>query len=160
MKICPKCGAVFEDGRFSCVDCGVTLKRASKQEEERVNARIKGSLNNLSDRFDTFYVSKLDKTAAMLSVIGIIAGIVLCILLPGRGERFAFLVIAVMFFAVAGVDAAFPKAVWALERLRLSFTIAGAEEAEPSDFFLLTRKLGYWLALLGGIAALIAGIVL
>lgn len=81
MKKCTKCGAIQNDNRHHCVDCGEKLgKPLSKSEALEIEEQLDNALDDMSDRTEDFYVPLRDKIMAVISVLGIIAAIILLIL--------------------------------------------------------------------------------
>ncbi len=77
MKICKKCGAVQDDSRTSCLDCGTLLgKPVSEAEESQVEAELCDTIDAMGNRTDPYYVSRLDKILALIGIAGLIAIIV------------------------------------------------------------------------------------
>ena len=81
MKKCTKCGAIQNDNRQHCIDCGEMLgKPLSKSEAVEIEKRIDNTLDDISERSEDFYVPLRDRIIGVISVIGLIAAIVLLIL--------------------------------------------------------------------------------
>lgn len=88
MKRCTKCGAIQNDSRHHCIDCGEKLgKPLSKAEALEIEERLDNTLDDMSDRTEDFYVPLRDKIMGVISVIGIIAAIVLHILVGRENNR-------------------------------------------------------------------------
>lgn len=80
MKKCKHCGAIQDDKRHRCIDCGERLpKPLDKKEAAEISANIENTLDKMSDRTEDFYVPLRDKIMGAISVLGIIAAIVLLI---------------------------------------------------------------------------------
>ena len=87
MKRCTKCGAIQNDSRHHCIDCGEKLEKPlSEAEALEIEERLDNTLDDMSDRTEDFYVPLRDKIMGVISVIGIIAAIVLLILV-GRANN-------------------------------------------------------------------------
>ena len=87
MKKCTKCGAIQNDSRYYCIDCGEKLgKPLSKAEALEIEERLDNTLDDMSDRTEDFYVPLRDKIMAVISVFGIIATVVL-LMLVGRANN-------------------------------------------------------------------------
>ena len=81
MKKCIKCGAIQNDSRHHCIDCGEKLgKPLSETEVVEIEQKLDNTLDDMSDRTEEFYVPLRDKIMGAISVIGIIAAIILLIL--------------------------------------------------------------------------------
>ena len=147
MKICHNCGAKNADHRFFCIDCNEKLGNPiSKAEQEQVEQQTQDRIDALYNRNDPLYVSRLDKAIGIFALIGIAAnaalGIVGWISKPDVGTR----CLSALFFAVAAIEALVPKLTWSIEQLRLSFTVDGADDAEPSAFYKTARKISIIVA--------------
>ena len=80
MKKCRSCGAIQNDSRSRCIDCGERLpKSLPDSEAAEISAELDDRLNKMSDRTEDFYVPICDKIMAAISLIGIIAAVVLLI---------------------------------------------------------------------------------
>ena len=88
MKKCTKCGAIQNDNRQHCIDCGEMLgKPLSKSEAVEIEKRIDNTLDDISERSEDFYVPLRDKIMGVISVLGIIAAIVLLMLVGRENNR-------------------------------------------------------------------------
>lgn len=78
MKKCKKCGALQNDNRSVCIDCGAVLGRSMTEEEEtRTEDALSDRLYDLSERTEDFYVPVRDKIIGVLCMIGAVAAILL-----------------------------------------------------------------------------------
>lgn len=78
MKKCRKCGAVQNDDRTTCVDCGALLGRPMTEEEEYLaEAELDDRLDDMAERTRDFYVPLRDKIIGVLCIIGAVAAILL-----------------------------------------------------------------------------------
>lgn len=81
MKKCTKCGAIQNNSRHHCIDCGETLgKPLGEAEALEIEEKLDNTLDDMSERTEDFYVPLHDKIMGAISVLGIIAAIVLLIL--------------------------------------------------------------------------------
>lgn len=141
MKICEKCGAYNADERFFCVDCHERLgDKLSASSEGKVADLISDSIDDLYNKKDPLYVSKCDKIIGTASLVGILCSVILLAIGGVRHLDVTMLWVGILFFALASIESLVPKVSWFLEQLRLSFYINGAEDAQPSDFYLKLRK--------------------
>ena len=70
MKKCTKCGAVQNDSRYYCVDCGEKLgKPLSEAEAFVIEERLDDMLDDMSERAEDFYVSRRNKIMAIMAVV-------------------------------------------------------------------------------------------
>ena len=78
MKKCKYCGTPQSDERHTCVDCGKVLgKPLSEKEAAAVEDALDEKMDAMTDRTDTFYVSRTDKILGIIGVLGFIAALVL-----------------------------------------------------------------------------------
>lgn len=57
MKKCSKCGAIYDNIQFFCIDCHSSLgSPLSEEEEAKENNKIKETITNLSNKADYFFV--------------------------------------------------------------------------------------------------------
>lgn len=88
MKKCVHCGAVQNDNRHRCIDCGERLpKSLSPKEEAEISSNLENTLDKMSDRTEDFYVPLRDKIIGAISILGIIAAIVLLILVSRENSK-------------------------------------------------------------------------
>lgn len=70
MKLCQKCGAVQNDDRTTCVDCGALLGDSMTEGEEKaVNAELSETVTDLARKSDDFSLSKSDIVLGVLSIV-------------------------------------------------------------------------------------------
>lgn len=78
MKKCRKCGAVQNDDRTTCVDCGAMLGRPmTEAEEAKAEAVLDDKLDGMAERAQDFYVSIPQKVMGILCILGVIAAVVM-----------------------------------------------------------------------------------
>lgn len=78
MKKCKKCGALQNDDRSVCLDCGTILGRPlTEAEEAAAEEALDDKLEAMAERTEDFYVPLRDKIMGVLCIIGIIAAFVL-----------------------------------------------------------------------------------
>ena len=78
MKQCKKCGAVQNDDRTTCIDCGALLGGPMTEEEEYLaETELDDRLDGLAERTQDFYVPLRDKIIGVLCIIGAVAAILL-----------------------------------------------------------------------------------
>ena len=145
MKICGKCGAQQSDARVFCIDCGERLGHSiSNMQSEKIKAETEKKLNKMCRKTDPFYISILDRVIGYLSIIGILIALAYMILYRHRLEYATESIFTILCFICCSLSALLPKTLWALEKLGLSFTIYRADEAEPSYFYLVMRKISLY----------------
>ncbi len=78
MKKCRKCGALQNDDRTQCVDCGALLGAPMNETEEtRTDAALDDKLDQMADHAADFHVSLRDKIFGILAILCVIAAVVL-----------------------------------------------------------------------------------
>lgn len=81
MKKCKQCGALQNDDRTVCLDCGALLGRPMTDEEEAAaDAALDDKLEDMAERTEDFYVPLRDKIMGVLSILCLIASFVLILL--------------------------------------------------------------------------------
>ena len=154
MKLCEKCGAVNSDDKFFCVDCSEKLNEpVSDAERKHLEAELNGTLEELYVKTDPLAVTLFDKVAGSVCISGIAVLTVMFFIAVFRKCELGFYLYGFLLFALGVADAFFPRISWELEKLRLSFTISDAENATPSDLYMLFRRLG--IALCAGLGAVV-----
>lgn len=160
MKICEKCGAVNNNERFFCADCGEKLHEpVSKAHEAEINKRISDTGDKLMTESDPLAVTVFDKITGIASLCGLSASVVL-LFLGSYLNRFnpELILYSMLLFAIVIIDSFFPKMLWFFEKIRLSFTISDSENAEPSDTYLFFRKAGNCLFCIVGFSLLLISV--
>lgn len=155
MKVCAKCGAHNSDERNFCVDCNEKLgDKLSAIDEQQMRANMNEKIEEMYNRKDPLYVSTFDKIIGGASLIGLLCTLVLIVISKITERSLDFLWIGVIFFLLASLEAFVPKLTWSFEKLRLSFFINDAENAEPSGFYIACRKAAILISVAVGIAVL------
>ena len=160
MKVCEKCGAINNNGRFFCADCGEKLPApASKAYETEINGRISDAGDKLMRESDPLSVTTFDRITGFVSVGGLLLAVVL--LVCARLQRFnpELILYSMPFFVVGIISSFLPRMLWFIEKIRLSFTISDSENAEPSDWYLFWRKAGNLLLCVFGFLLLLIAVI-
>ena len=156
MKICKKCGAQYDDDKTFCIDCNEKLgDKLSKSEEQKMHTNLNHQIEDMCNKRDPLYVSKFDKALGAAALVGAVFSAVLAAINLITRQNNGYIWLAVVFFLLSAVVSLIPRIMWELEKLRLGFYINGADDAEPSDYYLKCRKIGSISAAVFGIAALI-----
>ena len=141
MKKCEKCGTPQKDSNFRCVECGAILgKPLSGAEEERMKEQISDYIADRAERTEDFYITRLDKIMIALDVLGILASLWYLLLGPKNRDGQGICLFLILIFLLAGINTAFPKIAWTLEKWRVEMRYH-VENLEPSDWYLITRKI-------------------
>ncbi len=159
MKVCANCNAVNSDNRFFCVDCGEKLDDAlSENAQKRVEQAIDSNMENLYNDNDPLRVTLFDKIAGIMSIVGLVLCFSLLFANAFIKADLKYLWLSVFLFILSAIEALFPKFLWHLEKLRLSFTISNSDDAEPSTFYRFCRITAILFELAIGIIILIGAI--
>lgn len=161
MKVCEKCGPINNNERFFCADCGEKLPApVSKAYEAEINGRISDTGDKLMRESDPLAVTTFDRITGFVSVGGLLLAVVL-LLVGARLQRFnpELILYSMLFFIVGIISSFLPRLLWFFEKIRLSFTISGSENAEPSDWYLFWRKAGNLLLCVFGFLLLLIAVI-
>ena len=162
MKVCQKCGAYNSNKRQACVDCGERLgNKISSREENTINDNIDKKLDKMYDSDDTLYVNLFDKIIGFGSLIGLLLLIIIAIIMLATKKYPAgyFVIFGFFSFVLAAIIALLPKALWSIEKFRLSFTISNIDDATPSSFYAYCRKGTALVLSIAGVVILISSIM-
>ncbi len=156
MKICTKCGAYNSDERIFCVDCNEKLgDKISAIDEQQARDSVNEKIEKMYNKKDPLYVSKFDKVMGLVSLIGVLCSVILIVIGKVTERNFDFLWVGIVFFLLASVEAFMPKVTWAIEKIRLSFFIRDTDNAEPSGFYIVCRKVSIVISVLVSIVILV-----
>lgn len=159
MKICDSCGAYNSDDRGFCVDCGEKLgDKISEKAEKELDRKINEVSEKMYNKTDPLYVSVFDKAVGTVSLVCLLLLFIICAAALFRQQSVIFSVYGFLCLILSAVEAFFPKFNWAIEKFRLSFRISNPDDAEPSDFYRIMRKLSEIILCAVGIAVLAAAI--
>lgn len=144
MKKCKNCGALQSDKYFYCIDCNKKLDAPlSEEDEAKEQDKIKNNIQNLSNKSDYFYVSKSDRTIALLlGILSALHVILMIIRIDFYMEYYLhwFVLIIVILSISISIDMRFPKISWNLYKLKFYFSINNIDDLEPSIFMLWYRR--------------------
>lgn len=78
MKKCKKCGAVQGDSRSTCIDCGSILDSAvGEGEKADIEADFEDTLDDMANRTEDFYVSRVERIFGIICIVVAVAGLVI-----------------------------------------------------------------------------------
>ena len=159
MKICDSCGAYNSDDRGFCVDCGEKLgDKISEKAEKELDRKMNEISEKMYNKTDPLYVSVFDRTVGTVSLVCLLLLFIICAAALFRQQSVIFSVYGFICLILSAVEAFFPKVNWEIEKFRLSFRISNPDDAEPSDFYRIMRKLSEIILCAVGIAVLAVGI--
>ena len=155
MKLCEKCRAHNADNRVFCVDCGATLgDELSAAQERALQESLSADIEKMYNRTDPLYVSLFDKIVGALALAGCVASLVCPFLKPAPVSDDNPYLWAFLCFVLAALDAFIPQLAWGLEKFRLVLWADGADDLQPSQLYLVGRRVGNTVALALGILVL------
>ena len=146
MKICKKCGAYQKDSRTFCIDCNESLGDSiSKKEEAVIRKKASDQAEKALRNADFLSPTTGDKIIGGCSIVGFIVTIVTLIIRAMSNylssEIVASYIFSLILFIFSACYALFPKAFWALEKMRLSSMIYSFGEIVPSDSYCIGRTI-------------------
>lgn len=118
MKVCEKCGAINNNERFFCADCGEKLPApVSKAYEAEINGRISDTGDKLMRESDPLAVTTFDRITGFVSVGGLLLAVVL-LLVGARLQRFnpELILYSMLFFIVGIIGSFLPRLLWFFEK--------------------------------------------
>ena len=128
--------------------------------EAEINGRISDTGDKLMRESDPLAVTTFDRITGFVSVGGLLLAVVL-LFVGARLQRFnpELILYSMLFFIVGIISSFLPRLLWFFEKIRLSFTISGSENAEPSDWYLFWRKAGNLLLCVFGFLLLLIAVI-
>ena len=118
MKVCEKCGAINNNERFFCADCGEKLPApVSKAYEAEINGRISDTDDKLMRESDPLAVTTFDRITGFVSVGGLLLAVVL-LFVGARLQRFnpELILYSMLFFIVGIISSFLPRLLWFFEK--------------------------------------------
>lgn len=108
---------------------------------------------------DPLAVTFFDKVTGFAALGGLLLSVVL-LFVGSYLNRFnpELILYSMLFFAIVIINSFFPKMLWFLEKISLSFKISDSENAEPSDWYLFLRKAGNAFACVAGFSMLLISV--
>lgn len=158
MKKCKKCGALQNDDRSVCLDCGSVLGRPMSESEEAAAEEALGDkLEAMAERTEDFFVPLRDKIMGVVCIIGIIAAFVLMGIAGGEKLNDVALVAFCSMISLIGACPLllFPRLIWKISTFRYRFFYDW--DTTHSDFALIARKIVAYALFSIGMIALIGG---
>lgn len=118
MKVCEKCGAINNNERFFCADCGEKLPApVSKAYETEINKQIADAGERLADKTNQLTVTPFYKATGFVSVGGLLLSVVL-LLVGARLQKFnpELILYSIPFFVVGIISSFFPICFGSLKK--------------------------------------------
>ena len=120
MKKCPSCGALQNDERNICIDCGKLLGASlSESEEKAENAVLEDTLENQAIHAEDMRVGAREIVLAVITaaaMAGVLWGFFCGAIREEDGVKLA--VPALMFGVTSLLQLLFPRVLWNLERMK------------------------------------------
>ena len=158
MKICENCGAYNSDSRVFCVDCNSSLgKKISPVQEKKIAEKLDKKMEKMYNSRDPLYVSLFDKIMG----ISAIACILFCVALILLKQFITInssakdLFYTILIFAFGAIEALIPKLSWELEKIRYSWFIISNDDPQPTELYMIGRRISVILFIGIGVALLI-----
>ena len=159
MKLCKQCGAHKSDERTVCVDCGERLGNPlSSEAEGRLQEELNKKMEKMYHNNDPLHVSIFDKIVGAVSALGLVVTVGLMMYQLFTICDFTYLWAALLCFFGAVIVAVVPQVSWEIEKLRLSFYVKNADDAEPTAFYTAGRKIAEVLCLAMGAFIVLANL--
>ena len=163
MKICHKCGHRHGDSSIVCADCGEVLGPAISQEEVRViEEAVRREIDIAAAYNDDPFVPTTFEKVIAYSAMGLCLVLAIFFVVFWSSLNLASVtesIFSLLFFSACIFSALFPRLGWAWEKFSLRWRIRNADQAEPSDWFWISRKITLYLSLIIGVTCLVAAIV-
>ena len=122
-----------EDNAKHCMGCGTALKPRMS------DADLSAMLDQLSDRSDPLTASPFDKVMGLVFFSLSLMNLFVCIFFSSQP---LIGVGAIVFAIFGGVNARYPKVIWAGNKLRVRI-YANADDITPNDLWSIFRRISY-----------------
>ncbi len=156
LKVCEKCGACNSDQKRVCADCGENLgERLTAVQEAEFRKNTRAKIEKMSNKRDPLYVSIFDKIFGTIGIIGTATTLAFIVknLIVGHSCELVFF--GLVGFALAVFEAFFPKISWMFEKMRLTWYVDDADNAEPGVLYFVTRRITLVFFVIFGAAAFV-----
>lgn len=85
MKRCGKCGAVQDDSRSTCIDCGAVLPKPMTDAEMAAHEEaLDDTLYNMAEKTETFFVPRWARILGIASIVCFVGALLFLLLAPNR----------------------------------------------------------------------------
>jgi hypothetical protein len=145
MKRCENCGAVQDDSRSTCIDCGAALPKPMTDAEMAAHEEALGdTLYNMAEKTETFFVPRWARILGIASIVCFVGALLFLLLAPNRQYAQAGWVCTALFCPVAAAPLLlFPRFVWWMETIGKRWWFEGGERLQPSFAYItVTRCVG------------------
>ena len=152
MKKCTKCGAVQDDSRFSCIDCGTVLPKPMKEADEKAQEdALDDKLDSMTERTAEFWVPRWAKILGIVCTACFAGAVLFLALSPNRRYAQPEGIFITLFCSVtAAVSWLFPRFMWWMDTIGKRWWFAGGEKLHPSPAYITV------LRVVGGLLAVVA----
>ena len=151
MKVCKECGAVQQDERIFCIDCGEKLDEPiSESEEEKITEEISQTISEQYEKNDPLGVDISMKIAACLNVAAAIFSLI--VFLISNNQIQSLIWFSFICYAFSFTDALFPEFIWILTKFRDFFRYDNFDDLQPSFLYCKIRRIGVWVSIAFGLS--------
>lgn len=141
------------------IDCGQKLSDSiSKNKLEAIEKETENKIDKMYNKADPLYISIFDKVVGFVSVIGLLIILIFMIIYRHSLDNVPESIYSILFFIICALNALVPRILWALKKFSLGFTINNADDAEPSNFYLIMRKIIIYGCFIMGVILLVTTI--
>lgn len=142
MKICKKCGAVQNDSRTVCIDCGEALPApVSDEERESIEAELSEKIDDKVENAELSYVGPFAKCLAAVDILGIAASFIIISIFNER-PKIGFALYSILFFIAGAVITLFPLLEWKLDMFRLNMRYGiNTDDLTPPHSRLISNRI-------------------
>lgn len=149
MKKCDHCKILHSDNRMFCTECSNKLgPKLSEEEEEKILKSNDEYIDNSISPIDPLHVSVSDKIVGSLSLLGCVASIVYQIIFWRNYDMPPFLLVFTFCYGLNALTAFFPQFFWELSKRKMSYSADNALDANPTNYYIISRRVGIWAALI------------
>lgn len=151
MKICPNCGAMQDDKRIKCIDCGTRLEEPLPSGAEKLlREKLSGQIDAMASGEADFALKRGDYITLILYGAVAVGGLASWVFSPQRGEIWPLGLCALLVLIFGALGTAFPKISWAISRFRIRMT-TDSGDLRPNHWYHINRRIAnVILLLLGG----------
>lgn len=146
MKQYAKCGAFFSDDKGFCLDCGARLGASLPPEEEkRFSEQAARQIDSAAEGLDGLRVSAKERIVGIALLVLAPLSLTLAFLAGNETDAPVYFFLVCPLALVIGLNALFPKLAGAMEKFWLKMRIDNAEDATPSDLYVISRKIAVYV---------------
>ena len=157
MKVCKKCGAIYSDYDFTCLECSESLgKKLSVEEEQNLNQKLTDTISSQLEEYDNeikgvLIPSIIDKVFGFINLFFCIGNFVLMIVSffvnsDKALDSFLFLIPLFLFltFSLQGIS---PQILWRIKLFSDSLHYDNLKNATPTFYYKITTRILMYISL-------------